>query len=344
MPEPLIYKRDKRVIFPPGEQHQFLLKAINNLKLSWLPFADKIGVNKRTLNDWKREKYSLPLNVLKRVSIVAKLKIPRNIKIRDPFWYVHTSGRAGGLAVYKKYGRIGGNPEYRKKKWYEWWEQKGKFINRKGFFKRKAIKKPRKSTRLAEFVGIVIGDGGITKRQITITLHSKDDKEYSKFVVALIKRLFDVPVGTYYRRNVSATSFIISRIELVRFCIEKLRLKIGNKVKQQIDIPKWIKRNKSFKISCTRGLIDTDGCIFNECHKINKKKYCYPRLSFVSHSKPLRISVYRILEELGFSPKIRNDKSVQLERRNEIVKYFDLIGTNNPKHKKRFKSFLGEVG
>ncbi len=63
--------------------------------------------------------------------------------------------------------------------------------------------------------------------------------------------------------------------------------------------------------------MDTDGCIFNECHVINNKKYCYPRLSFVSFSWQLRLSVFKILQKLNFPPKIRNNRSVQLEKRKD---------------------------
>ena len=120
MAELLNPKLDERVIFPLGEQHKFLLKVANKLKPSWNELADNIGVHRRTFNDWKREKYSLPLSVFKRISVIAKLKIPKNIEIRDPYWYVYKGAKIGGIACIKKYGRIGGDPEYRKKKWYEW--------------------------------------------------------------------------------------------------------------------------------------------------------------------------------------------------------------------------------
>jgi len=123
-------KFQKRVIFPPTKQRRFLARALKNLNLSWSLFAEKFKIHKRTLNDWKREKYSLPLNIVKKISKVAKVKIPKNVKIREPFWYVNKGSKIGGIAVLKKYGRIGGDPEYRKKKWYEWWEREGKYINR----------------------------------------------------------------------------------------------------------------------------------------------------------------------------------------------------------------------
>ena len=295
-------------------------------------------MHKRTLNDWRRERYSLPYGIFQKISKLAKLKIPQGIKIKEPFWYVRKGARLGGIAVYKKYGRIGGDSEIRKQKWLEWWEKKGKY-NPKKYFVTKKIVVPQKGVELAEFVGIMMGDGGITNRQIIVTLNRKTDKLYSVFVRNLIKELFEVKASMNVRKKESVVNITVSRIRLVSFC-KSIGLKVGNKLKQNLDIPIWVKKDKSFKIPCLRGLVDTDGCFFVERHKINKKRYNYPRLSFVSYSKRLRTSVFKILKELEFSPKIRNDRSVQLENIKDIKKYFSLVGADNPKHRKRFKSFL----
>lgn len=343
MPELLNSKRDKRVIFPSGKQHSFLLKAVNRLKLSWVDLAEKINVHRRTLNDWKREKYSVPLSIVRLLSNKANIPIPSNIELKERYWYTALGSSAGAMAVLKKYGRIGGNPEYRKKKWYEWWEREGRYRKHSIIGVSKPIKKPHFSKELAEFAGIMMGDGGITKNQIRVTLNNKTDKVYSGFIKNLIKRLFKVKPSIYVDENDSTINIVVSRVRLVKFC-KSIGLKIGNKLKQNLDIPEWIRLDKNFKISCIRGLMDTDGCLFNECHRINKKKYCYPRLSFTSASKQLRLSVFKILKELGFSPKIRNNRCVQLENQKDIIKYFELIGTNNQHHKVRFKSFSGGVG
>jgi len=332
------YQTERRIIFRAGKQHQFLLKATKKLKLSWLLFANKIGVNKRTLFDWRKEKYSLPHNVYSRILFFTGFKAPKNIEIKEPFWYVLKSSKSGGIATYKKYGRIGGNPKVRKQKWLEWWEQKGKYNSSKYFLPKKIII-PRKGAELSEFVGIMIGDGGITKKQVIVTLNYKKDRLYSIFVKDLIKKLFGVKASMNFRKNESVVNVVVSRVQLVFFC-KSIGLKIGNKLKQNLDIPAWIIKNRKFRIPCLRGLIDTDGCFYLEKHKINNKKYCYPRISFVSYSKQLRFSVFKILKELEFSPKIRNNKSVQLENKKEIRKYFNLVGTHNPKHKQRFDFYL----
>lgn len=332
----------KRVIFPPRRQKRFLAKAKNKLNLSWPLFATRLRVHPRTLNDWKREQYSLPFHILEKICKIAHLEQPRDIKIQKPFWWTQIGGQIAGKLVYQKYGTVGGDPEYRKKKWREWWEKKGKYKSRL-ISTPKSIREPNFSEDLAEFTGIVMGDGGITNSQVTITLNSKTDKLYGDFIKNLLKKLFKVKPSVYVHEEDSTISIVISRVRLVKFC-KSIGLKIGNKLKQNLDIPDWIQRRRIFKISCLRGLIDTDGCLFNECHRINKKKYCYPRLAFTSASKQLRFSVFKVLKGFGFMPKMRHNKDVQLENREEIIKYFKLIGTNSSNHLKRFKSFLEGSG
>jgi len=50
------------------------------------------------------------------------------------------------------------------------------------------IDKPERSSNLAEFIGIILGDGGITERQVTVTLHKHDDKDFCFYVRAFFGR------------------------------------------------------------------------------------------------------------------------------------------------------------
>jgi len=333
-------KYSKRLIFPPCGQRYFLLNALQNLNITWLLFAEKIGAHKRTLNDWKREEYSMPLDVAERISKIAKIKIPKNTKTEKPFWYVYKGAKMGSkkgaAACFKKYGSYGGDPEYRKKKWYEWWEREGRYKSAI-ISAVKPIKKPEFSEKLAEFVGIILGDGSIGKSQISITLHSEDDKEYSVFVVNLIKKLFNVYVGVCLKKNFKAVRYNVSRTELIRFCTKKLGLKQGDKIKQQVDIPGWIKRNKRYSIACARGLMDTDGCIFIHKYKVNGRWYSYKKLSFRSYSKPLFKSMHKILRNIGLTPRVAGENDLRIDSVAGVQNYFRIVGSNNPKHLKKLR-------
>lgn len=330
----LIYS--DRAIFPKGQQSKFLLEAIKRSHLSWLELAQKINIHTRTLNDWRREQYSMPMDKLKKICSISGMKIPSEIKIKDPFWYVDIGAKNGGLATMKKYGRVGGDPEYRKMRWYEWWEKEGKYRDDMHVGKIKDIKIPRLSKNLAEFTGILIGDGGITQSQVTVSTNSVEDRKYGYFIKKLIKQLFYVNASIYFINSRTVMIIAVSRKKLVEFCNKKLGLKIGNKLKQGLDIPAWVKDNLEFEKACIRGIMDTDGCVFTERHKIKDKFYNYKRLNITSASPALIKSVFDIFYKLGLNPRIRHNRQVQIEDKDNIEKYFNIIGTHNPKHLKRY--------
>ena len=169
-------------------------------------------------------------------------------------------------------------------------------------------------------------------------MDSENDAEYILYVSELVSRLFSIEPGLDPRSNSRATDITISRREIVEFLVSN-GLCEGNKIEQQIDIPKWIQENSLYALACIRGLMDTDGCIFNEVHVIKEKTYAYPRISLVSKSAPMRASAFSILNDASFSPRIRGDRAVNLEKRADVIGYFSRIGTNNPKHAKRYISF-----
>jgi len=324
-----------RVFMTENRREKFMKELFS--KTSVKKAAEYCNLSERTIRDWRKGKFSINLSSLRALCKRAKILFPKNVKIKNDYWYINQSSSAGGKAVFKKYGRIGGDPEYRKKKWREWWENKGKYSSNI-ITSCKPINKPTHSKDLAEFVGIMLGDGCISKNQISITLHKHDDKDYGKFVVKLIKKLFNVYVGIYKRKKESAINYYVSRTKLVNFCVDVLGLKQGNKIKQQVDIPDWIKEKKSYAISCLRGLIDTDGCIFTHRYKVNNKIYSYKKISFTSYSKPLLYSVFYIFKNIGLKPRItHNKKEIRIDSQEEVRRYFINVGSHNPKHLKKYK-------
>lgn len=323
-----------RVFIAPEQQKKLMNNILSRIGVE--DAAKLCNLSKRTIRDWRRGKFSMDLDSLKKLCRKSEVIFPKNVILKNDYWYTKNFSSAGGIAVYKKYGRIGGDPEYRKKRWYKWWYEKGQY-NSKIISAVNFIKKPKFSENLAEFVGIVLGDGSITQRQITISLNAIDDRDFGKFVVSLIKRLFDVPVGTYYKKEGNVINYSVSRSELVRFCVEKLGLKKGNKIKQQVDIPDWIKRNSKYSIACVRGLFDTDGCVFTHSYKSNGKSYSYKKLAFTSYSNPLRKSVFNILKKNKLNPRMFDNRDIRIDSIKDVKAYFDIFGSHNPKHLKRYK-------
>lgn len=326
----------KRAIFPTGRQKAFLERVSKKSSKAFEEIASIVKVSKRTINDWRREKFLMPVSVVKQLSRFAHISIPQ-FKTRGRYDHVKNAGRLGGQAIVAKYGRVGGEPEKRKAAWKRWWDTKGRLIEN-DILKPKPFRKPSKSADLAEFIGIMMGDGGISKTQISITLHSIDDEKYKNYVIALLKRLFEVEPGIHKHKNALANTIFISRVNLVKFCIEILGLPLGNKVRQKLDIPTWINRKISFQRACVRGLIDTDGCLVIHKYRVNGKRYCYKKLSFCSASPALVKSVIQILRRFDFKPRLsHNGRNVWIDDQREVARYLETIGSSNSKHWERYK-------
>jgi len=109
-----------------------------------------------------------------------------------------------------------------------------------------------KSEDLAEFVGILLGDGELRlDGTIRISFDPKKDKKYLKFrVFPLIKKLFcKVPTYESYKRIQ-----FFSR-DTVLFFREEYDLKPGNKVKNGLKIPNWCFDKEEDLGAALRGLL-----------------------------------------------------------------------------------------
>jgi hypothetical protein len=331
------YKDTDRVIFPRGKQREFLHRALKMSFLTWEQFAHFLHINPRLLRYYRNEEYSISIKLLERIMELSDINFPSNVEVKDQFWSKFKGGKAGGKAVMKKYGRVPVDEEERKNQWRKWWDKEGS-KNPQSIFLRKEVILPKDCSDLAELFGIIIGDGGITKYQVIVTLNGEVDRLYSKFVVNLFQKLFKLKPSINKTKS-KAINIVFSRSNIVDFLVSK-GLKLGDKLAQNLSIPKWIMKSREYKIRCLRGMVDTDGCIFHETHKIKGKVYTYPRLNFTSASPLLVEQSINILRELGFNPTLRRmQRSVQLENIKEICEYFKVVGSSNPKHLQRISKW-----
>ena len=322
-----------------GVQRNFILRAEKILAFTDLELANKLNVSRRTIYEWKNERITISKIAAVKISKLAKLLIPKDHKTID--WRVHLqkAGIIGGRNKYILYGNVGGDETYRKEKWKQWWEKVGKYKKRvKGFQSIVKIKIPPKSKLLAEFIGILLGDGSISPYHIGITLYS-EEKEYKQYVCNVIKKLFGVVPKIFKHKARKAISIIVNRKLLVDYC-QRFGFEMGNKVKHQVDMPEWIKANNVFKKECIRGLFDTDGCFFNHNYVVNGKKYSYLKIAFTSASTPLINSVAETLINFGFNVRIsKNHKDVRIEDAYFVTKYIDEIGSHNEKHLQKIRKW-----
>ncbi len=70
----------------------------------------------------------------------------------------------------------------------------------------------------------------------------------------------------------------------------------GSKFTQNASVPNWIKENNRYKIECLKGLIETDGSVYNDRG--------YKMMIFTTIIPKLANDFYRMIVSLGFAPHI----------------------------------------
>lgn len=195
---------------------------------------------------------------------------------------------------------------------------------------RKKVAIPKRSPLLAEFFGIMLGDGGINNTwQANVTLNSEADAEYGLYVVHLCECLFSVTPAVRKRRERKALVISLASTTVVDFLV-KNGLPRGNKLQNGLAIPDWILSRRTYRIACVRGLVDTDGCLYIHRHTVGKKQYRNIGLCFTSFSPELIAQVAATFEELGIIPHISGKgRHIYLYRKEAVGRYLKVFGTSN---------------
>ncbi|MFH1406654.1 MAG: hypothetical protein ABIH01_01420 [Candidatus Omnitrophota bacterium] len=250
--------------------------------------------------------------------------------------------RLGGLKRIELYGNPG-TPEGRSKggkKSTALFQLNPQLAKATGFIIRKEIKYPERSSELAEFIGIMLGDGCLPgNHQLTITFNNKTDCAYAEYIGNLLKKLFSIGYHIRKRKDSNGADIVVSSSNLVEFLL-KQGLIAGNKVKHQVGIPYWVYGKSEYKIACLRGLMDTDGGLYLHKYHSNGSVYRYLKLCFGSRSKPLLNFVFGTLQKLSFKVYL-NSAHVSIYSIPEVKRYFEEIGFHNSKHIEKFKKHFG---
>ena len=314
-----------RLVFKPDELRVFIKQVQGKLGLDSDGLAKLIGLSGRTIRDWKREKFNPSKDAILNLSNLSGIKPPK-YEILPQYWYVSKGAKLGGKRRYELYGAIGTFKDRSKGGKASWEKRK----NNPELWKKytNSIKHPEESTDLAEFIGIMLGDGGLTHFQCTVYLNSETDQEFAYYVKGLITKLFGVVPKIYIHKKNKVWRVSISSVNLVKYLTSK-GLSLGDKVRLQVDVPKWIWYKSDYVKACIRGLIDTDGSFIIHRYKIKGKEYSYPKITFSNRSQPLLDFIYQGLRELGFNPKKTYKYEVWLHNQNEVRRYLEVIGVNN---------------
>src|SRR3989344_4892954 len=86
---------------------------------------------------------------------------------------------------------------------------------------RKPVIIPKYSVQLAEFFGIMMGDGGINNLwQANVTLNSIKDVQYARFISILCNELFGITPAIRKRKSRSTLIVSLASILVVNFLVE----------------------------------------------------------------------------------------------------------------------------
>ncbi|MBI2557777.1 hypothetical protein HYW20_00495 [Candidatus Woesearchaeota archaeon] len=207
---------------------------------------------------------------------------------------------------------------------------------------------PDKNAMLAELVGIILGDGNIHVYPnnglyaLRIAGNAVKDYDYlTTYVFNLCMKLFSIRPRIYKQPRVDCIYLIIQSIIVTDFLLS-MGLKEGNKIKSQITIPDWVIENDVYLKACIRGLIDTDGCVYEMLPH-------WPglfQINFENRNITLLKDTRKALIKLGYNPsricgkRTINGTKCYISRKEKIKKFYKEVGSSNDRNIKQFNKVL----
>jgi intein/homing endonuclease len=180
------------------------------------------------------------------------------------------------------------------------------------------------SVDLAEFLGIMVGDGhtGIYRCEknnrsyyiLEISGHMNDKKYHMNYISALAFKLFN----THFHAHVRPEHNIIILRKQSRAICQFLVHVIGiPHNKHSVGIPECILQGDSkIKSAFLRGLADSDFCV-----TIRRKPNVYPRIHGTSKSRILIEQCSKILDEFGIANSWNKEQEFYEKRDKTYIKY-----------------------
>lgn len=181
---------------------------------------------------------------------------------------------------------------------------------------------------LAEFFGIMLGDGCLTPTQITVTLGNKE-LDYVKYISRLITKLFNIVPKIQTRPKGYYVVYFGSK-KVVKW-LQSNGL-VYNKVKYQVKAPDWIFKKQFLMEGFLKGFFDTDGSVYRLRFGI--------QLAFTNRSLPLLRGLKYSLDELAYFPSKICGFKIYLTKKKYVLRFIKKINPANLKHRQRFEKFV----
>lgn len=170
---------------------------------------------------------------------------------------------------------------------------------------------------LAELMGVVYGDGNISKFPRTerlIIAANSNNKGFIKRYCDLVRRIFDKEPTAMKVYNADCVRISIYQNKIS----ERLGIPSGNRSRIEVTIPSWIKNDHAVLKRFLRGLFEAEGCF---C--VHKPTSTYKFIFNNKNSSLLNI-VFHGLIMFGFHPNLSGYK-VQISRREEVYRCIETL-------------------
>ncbi len=167
------------------------------------------------------------------------------------------------------------------------------------------------SPELAEFIGIVLGDGYLSRKSIVITLNSKEQR-FAEHIINLTISLFGLK-ATAYSLSENCIQLKIYSKRLTELLVDFGMVR-GDKVRNQVAVPSAL---FPYRKDVVRGLFDTDGSIY-------LKEGKYLNLSYTSYSKPLLLYFHGFCVENDIRCTLKN-RDVLIQSKGSVGRFIELI-------------------
>ena len=197
----------------------------------------------------------------------------------------------------------------------------------------------------AEFYGVLIGDGCISKYlnqrnlqyEIRIDGNSITDLDYyNTFLLNLIYKATCVFPKVRFRNDCNGIYIKFRSKSLAFFLNTELQFPFGKKNENQLLISKKILNDASLLRKTLRGLFDTDGSLYFTRNDFNKIRR-YPILEISTHNPLLLSQLKEILDSMEFITKIRHyEDAIKLHGKKNLLRWFEFIGSDHPDKNSKF--------
>ncbi len=309
----------QRVVFPKGEQRDFIKSVCKNQSLRQFVRnnSDLFGVSYFMFKQYFSEKITLPLDIYETLCKIGKTSCS-SAKVISESWWKSEAGKIGIKSLHKKY-----NKSIIRK-----WCILGGKSSSGGGRRTKNITIPKTvNEELAEFIGVCLGDGTMTNYFIRISGDKRYDRHYFIYLQSLVEGLFGFKPDIRTEKGRNLLYLEIRSKTLCEYLHGEFGLPYGDKIENKAKIPHQVFKNVNLTRACLRGLVDTDGSI--------SRRDDYMCLAFTSHNNSLKEQVFKIGSDLKlFTYKYNNQ--IGTNSLYNIMKFFREVGSSNISHVIRF--------